>query len=376
MTQSADVIVIGGGLIGWSTAFELAKRGLEVIVTDRGEPGFATQAGAGIIAPGASVRSLPATASLAAAAMRHYPHLLNQLETANAGETGYRTVGALFVATNDAEADKLPDVLSMIEKRKTAGLGNIGEVRMLSGVEAKELFPALEELPAAIHLSDAARLDGRLLRAALERASRAAGVRLAAGSAALKRTKGSVTVSIDGEKVRSKSVVIAAGAWSNTLGEQCGISIPVYPQRGQIVHIALPEAVTEFWPIVEGFHTHYIVTFGPNRVVCGATREHDSGYELRLTAGGQREVLGEALRIAPGLASGTIAEWRIGLRPFSRDQLPILGSHPGIENLYLCTGHGPSGLTLGPLSGAAVAQLIAGETPEVDLQPFSIERFQ
>ena len=137
----------------------------------------------------------------------------------------------------------------------------------------------------------------------------------------------------------------------------------------------MTDTETLSWPIIEGYHTHYILTFGPNRVVCGATREHDSGYELRLTAGGQYEVLSQALRVAPGLANGTIAEWRIGLRPFSRDQLPILGTVPGFDNLYLCTGHGPSGLTLGPYSGSAIAQLIVGETPEVDLSAYSVTRF-
>ena len=374
--QAVDVVIIGGGLVGWSTAFELVRRERSVLVVDRHEPGFATQAGAGIIAPGVGFRSPQAIYPLAVAAMRHYPALLKNLESANAGETGYRTVGALFVAMTDDEAETLPAAMKVIESRKADGLGNIGDVSLLSGAEAKALFPALADLPAAIHLSDAARLDGRLLRSALERASRAAGVHVATGIATVSRQGNRVIASIDGASVSAEHVVIAAGCWSNALGNACGLTIPVYPQRGQIVHLVMPETETLHWPIVEGYHTHYILTFGPNRVVCGATREHDSGYELRLTAGGQYEVLGEALRVAPGLARGTIAEWRIGLRPFSSDQLPIVGAVPGIDNLFVCTGHGPSGLTLGPYSGSAVAQLIAGESPEVDLAPFSVGRFQ
>ncbi len=374
-TRSADVLIIGGGLLGWSTAFALAQLGVSAVVADRPEVGFATQAGAGIIAPGASVRSLPATAPLASAAMRHYPRLLQTLEAAEAGETGYRTVGALFVATDDAEAEALTDVLRVIERRKAEGLGNVGDLSMLTGAEAKDLFPPLADVPGAIHLSGAARLDGRLLRRALVQAAIQIDVQYVDGNVKLSRHGSTVHATIDGDTLLAETVVIAAGAWSNALGEQIGVTIPVYPQRGQVLHLTMPNAETLSWPIVEGFHTHYILTFGPNRVVCGATREQDSGYELRLTAGGQHEVLGEALRVAPGLANGTIVEWRIGLRPFSRDQLPILGPVSGLDNLYLCTGHGPSGLTLGPYSGLAVAQLIAGETPEVDLEPFSVERF-
>ncbi|MGD9714058.1 MAG: NAD(P)/FAD-dependent oxidoreductase [Thermomicrobiales bacterium] len=374
-THSADVIIIGGGLVGWSAGYELARRGMGVLVADRGEPGFATQAAAGIIAPGASLRSLPQISPLAIAAMRHYPDLLQRLEDSQAVDTGYRTVGALFVAMDETEAETLPDVMRTITARKADGLGNIGDVTLLSGSEASELFPALADLPAAIHLSAAARLDGRLLRVALKRAALSEGAQDLSGDAVVRRDGATVSVTVSGEAVRAGAVVIAAGAWSRPIGEQIGVSIPVDPQRGQIVHLAMPDTETETWPIVEGYHTHYILTFGPNRVVCGATRERDSGYDLRLTAGGQHEVLGEALRVAPGLSTGSIAEWRVGLRPFSADQLPILGAVPGVDNLFVCTGHGPAGLTLGPYSGAAVAQLIAGETPEADLSPFSVARF-
>ena len=79
---------------------------------------------------------------------------------------------------------------------------------------------------------------------------------------------------------------------------------------------------------------HYILAFAPNRVVCGATREHDAGFDVRVTGAGVAEVLAEAFRVAPGLGSATIAEVRVGLRPFSRDSLPLIGPAPGQENLF------------------------------------------
>jgi len=108
----------------------------------------------------------------------------------------------------------------------------------------------------------------------------------------------------------------------------------------------------------------------------GATRETGSGFDVRATAGGVREVLNVGLGVAPGLAGATLAEIRVGLRPLSADGLPILGRAPGYENLYLCTGHGPSGLQLGPISGALTARLILGQEPAVDLRPFAAARFQ
>jgi len=94
-----------------------------------------------------------------------------------------------------------------------------------------------------------------------------------------------------------------------------------------------------------------------------------------MTAGGVHEALSEALRLAPGLAPATLREVRIGLRPASPDHLPILGAAPGLANVYLATGHGPSGLQLGAYSGTVVADLARGEAVDIDLSPFALERF-
>ena len=133
------------------------------------------------------------------------------------------------------------------------------------------------------------------------------------------------------------------------------------------MHLTLPNTDTSRWPIVVGFHSHYLLTFPTNRVVAGATRESESGYNVRMTAGGVYEALGEALRVAPGLADATIDEVRIGLRPASPDGLPSKGKLPAYENVFLATGHGPSGLQLGPYSGAVVAALALGENAPIDL---------
>jgi D-amino-acid dehydrogenase len=88
------------------------------------------------------------------------------------------------------------------------------------------------------------------------------------------------------------------------------------------------------------------------------------------------EVLGEALAIAPGIANCEIVETRVGLRPFSRDGLPTIGRVPGTANGWVCSGHGPSGLTLGPVSADLVAQLATGEQPPIDMAPYSPDRWQ
>ena len=118
-----------------------------------------------------------------------------------------------------------------------------------------------------------------------------------------------------------------------------------------------------------------MVPWDDGRVVVGATRETGSGFAAHTTAAGVLEVLAEALRVAPGLARAEIREIRVGLRPASRDGLPILGPVPGIANLLLAAGHGSIGLQLGPYSGKVVAQMVARGEAETDLAPFSLARF-
>jgi D-amino-acid dehydrogenase len=111
------------------------------------------------------------------------------------------------------------------------------------------------------------------------------------------------------------------------------------------------------------------------RIVTGATRETGAGFEPHLTARGVAEVIHEALRVAPGLADAEVLEIRIGLRPLSVDGQPILGPVPGVDGLLLATGHGPSGLTLGPLSGKVIAELATGQPASSDISSFSVARF-
>ncbi len=372
-----EVAVIGGGLVGASAAYRLACDDARVTLIDRLDDGQATAAGAGILSPGTSFRSAGELLPLVAQAVAYYPELLARLADDGEHRTGYEIVGALHIATTEEEAGRLPEVLQQAQDRRAAGFGNIGDVASVDPATARARFPALGDLRAAIHLSGAARVDGRRLRDALRRAAVKRGATVLDGTAELLLEGDRATgVTVGGQAVHADAVIVAAGAWSRALADQLGLTLPVYPQRGQIAHLVVPDADTSRWPIVVGFHSHYLLTFPGNRVVAGATREHDSGYDCRPTAGGVHEVLGEALRVAPGLTSATVQEIRVGLRPTSPDERPMLGQAPGSRNVYFATGHGASGLQLGPYSGAAVADLALGRPVSLDLRPFALQRFQ
>lgn len=380
MTEVDDVIVVGGGIVGASAAYRLARAGAHVTLVDRADAGQATAAGAGIISPGTSYHPPSAFFPLAFRAVAYYDTLLAALaeDGETETETGFEVVGLLHVATTEAEAAALPVLLRLIEERRASGAPRIGAVQTLSGDEARALFPALGACQGAIHTSDAARVDGRLLRDAMRRGATRHGARIVTGSAeAIREVGGGVELTVNGETLTAGAAILAGGAWSGALAETLGLRLPVFPQRGQILHLRLPGRETARWPIIVGFHSHYILTFPQDRVVAGATRESDAGFDPRMTAGGVREALDEALRVAPGLADATIQEVRIGLRPASPDGLPMLGRIPGSERLYVATGHGASGLQLGPYSGALVADLALGQSsaPDLDLSPFAPDRF-
>ncbi len=360
-----DIAIVGGGIVGSSVAYHAARSGLTVTLIDRGDDGHATAAGAGIIAAGAGHGNGDAHDALLAEAGAYYPTLLERLAEDGEDETGYDRVGGMLVATNETEAGYLA----------AAPTQGPGGGSLLDGDQARALFPALGQVPAALYFEGTARVDGRLMRAALQRAAQRHGATILHGEARLSRDGGSVQVIHDERPVPATFVVIAAGAWSAALGVELGVHLPVYPQRGQIAHLSMAETDTSRWPVIMTFGDHYLLTFPPDRVVAGATRENDAGFDYRLTAGGVHQVLSQALRVAPGLSRGTLREVRIGFRPVTADGLPILGALPGFRNAYVATGHGPTGLTLGPHAGALIFDLIRGEPVGLDLAPYAPERF-
>jgi D-amino-acid dehydrogenase len=373
-----DAIVIGGGLLGSATAYHLVAAGARTLLVDRGDTGRATDAGAGILSPETNSRDPEAWFNFAVAAKAYYPELIDRLRAEQAGDTGYARCGQLVVAATDDEIDSLARARRIVfERQRRRGTPGAEDLHEVSPAEARELFPPLAAVHGAIYSRVAARVDGRLLNRALRTAAEARGLAIRVGSVerlVLEHARAGGVV-LEGEAIAAGAVAIAGGAWSETFATQLGVTIAVAPQRGQIIHLGLRGVDTSGWPMISAFHHHYLVSWPDSRVVAGATRETGSGFAPHTTAAGVREVLSEALRVAPGLAGAEIREIRVGLRPFTTDTLPVLGPVPGVSGVFLVTGHGPTGLTLGPFSGKLVAGQMLGKDSDVDLGPFSVARF-
>ena len=373
-----DAIVIGGGLLGTATAYHLTAAGARTLLVDRADAGRATDAGAGILSPETNSRDPDAWFRLASDAVEDYPALIERLREEQSGDTGYARCGKLVVAASDDEIESFERARRIIaERQRSRGRPAREDLHEVSPAEARELFPPLARVHGAIYSRVAARVDGRLLNRALRTAAEARGLVVRDGSVErLVREGDRVSgIVVGGEPIAAGAVAIAGGAWTEAFGRQLGVAIPVAPQRGQIIHLGLRGADTSRWPMVSAFHHHYLVAWPDSRVGAGATRETGSGFAPHTTSAGVREVLDEALRVAPGLAGAEIREIRVGLRPLTSDTLPVLGPVPGVAGVFLVTGHGPTGLTLGPYSAKLVAGQMLGKPPASDLRPFSIARF-
>lgn len=373
MTHS--VVVIGGGIVGASAAWHLTMAGHHVVLIDRQDSGRATSAGAGIVAPGTSLRDLPAFYDLGKPAVAYYPELVAALADDDAGETGYAVCGKLFLAEDESQVDRLHATYELFGRRRDDGMPNLGAMQLIDGAAAKERFPALAEIPEAIWIPDAARVDGAKMRDALTRSALRHGLTHVVASA-MPEYDGNriIAFAANGQRYEADAYVIAGGAWSNDAFAATGVHLALAPQKGQILHVDMPGQDTGAWPILSWFGDQYMLAFGPHRVVAGATREVGSGFDTRVTPAGVKHVLDTALRIAPGIGNGTLVEVRVGLRPFTDDGIPFIDRLPEQDNVVVCTGHGPSGLQLGPYSGRLAAEMATGSEPTSDVSAFRISR--
>lgn len=362
------IVVIGAGVVGACAAFYLSQRDdCEVTLVDKAFNGKATLAGAGIINPWISRTDDPDWFRIASKGAQYYPSLIESLRELGEITTGYKQTGALATSKDLDFLNKLEEKLA----KKKEGFPVIGEIKILEAPQAQKYFPSLSEDLHALYLSGAARLDGRLLAEALVRGVKKNNGIVIEEQVTLKKDGNQVTVSAKNGEIHADRIILATGAWTNDLLKNIGTSINIEPQRGQIIHLSSDDDTSGYPVVLPQDSSHYIVPFDDNRIAFGATREDNTGFDYRMTAGGIQEVLNEGLKVAPGLVNHTVKEIRIGFRPMSPDNKPFLGTLPGLDQVIIATGLGASGLTMGPYLGSLAAKVAVGEEIELDLGPYS-----
>lgn len=361
-------IVIGGGMFGASTAYHLARKGVDVTIFDHIHPGKATLAGAGIVCPWATQIEEPEWYEMYAAGARYYDTLVADLSAAGETDLGYRKVGALVTSM---DPDSFKATGERIERRVKQS-PEAGDVRLLSPDEAQAKFPVLRQGLQAYFIPGGARVDARLLSAAMVRAAVGRGAHYhndfvsleLAGNRARCRTG-------NGAVLEADEIIVAGGAWASQILAPIGIQHPVKPQKGQIVHLRLNGVNTANWPVLLPMTSHYLLAFDDSRIVVGATRENDSGFDYRVTANGQAGVIAAGLEIAPGLANAEIIETRIGFRPAGPTIKPIFGRLPGVDGLSVANGLGAGGISIGPYAGKLVSEIVTGAKTDLPVTAYA-----
>jgi glycine oxidase len=368
-----DVAIVGGGLIGAATAFELAPEKLRVLVLDRREPGReASWAAAGMLSPGPDSPDALPLVPLAKESLRLYPEFVAAVEDASGISVAFTRDGALevFLAPHgEAERD------AMIAGHRRLGLS----IELVSLDAARRIEPSMgAAVRAAAWLPEEATVDPRLLTdATLEAAGqRGAEIRVGCAVSSLLRDGDRCTgVIAGGERIAARHVIVAAGCYSRGIADESENNwlahyVPTNPVRGQMV--ALQPSDFRLRRVLR-CERGYVVPRRDGRVVAGSTLE-DAGFRNHVTAGGLRQILAAAVEMVPALAGAEVVETWAGLRPGTPDNLPILGP-TDIEGLLIATGHYRNGILLAPITARLVREWITQGQTSFDAGIFSPLRF-
>jgi len=363
----SDVIVIGGGVIGLSIAYELSGRGGSVTVIDQGPPGReASWAGAGMLPPAAATGTSNPALRLQSASHLLWPRLSESLRAETGIDNGYHRSGGLEIR-HGGPPDALHDEIELARR-------NGDEVEALSPEAVREFEPNLSvDISAAYRLPQMAQIRNPRHLKALLAACAARGVRIVGGTPVYEFDRSGETIlgvkTSDG-LLYAGQFVVAAGAWSQHLLEFVNCAVTTQPVRGQMVLLyAQPLPFRHI--LLAG--KKYLVPRPDGRILVGATVE-SVGFKKENTAEGITGLLNFATDLVPCLADAKFERAWAGLRPRSADGLPYLGRAPGTENLFVATGHFRDGLQLSPITGKVMASLILGEEPVMSLGDFACDR--
>ena len=355
--MNADVVVVGGGLIGCATAAMLADRGAEVILVTQRREGAASAAAAGLLAPSIEPPAGEARA-IALAARDRFPAYLELLRERTGIAVPLDRRGILHVASNEEHAGRL---------RREADC----DVSWLDPDQVRALEPALAPtFGAALAAHDGA-VDNVLLLTALERLISAHGAITTVDALALAIGGGppsAVVRTSEQQSIEGRAVVLCAGAWAGTIaGAPCAMA--VQPVRGQLVSFdAAPLGHAVYAPDV------YLVPRANACTLAGSTMEY-VGFDARATDSVVRRLSQNARSLCPALPARATTSWA-GLRPVTPDLLPLIGRDPQEPSLIYACGHSRNGVLLAPITAEIVAQIVFEERLNFDLQQFDPARFE
>jgi glycine oxidase len=342
-----DVIIIGGGIIGLSLAISLRKRGAQVLVIERGEPGHeASHAAAGMLVDHPDDTPV-ALQPLATASARMYPEFVHELQDESGVHCDLREQGTIVFPSPE----------------------HTNREEILDPVNLAQLEPGLAGANRPAHFLKERSVDPRALVAAALKASKHRAVDLSSGSAvtSVLLSDGRVCGVATGRANYSAATVVnCAGAWAGHLPPH---HFPTRPVKGQMLAVVGQHLLTH---VVRSPEV-YLVPRSDGRVLIGATVE-EAGYDKRTDANTVQRLHHSAICLVPSLQEARVSEAWAGLRPGTPDGLPILGESD-TPRYFVATGHFRDGILLAPVTAEVMARTILGEKPRPDISAFSPARF-
>ncbi|WP_345464208.1 FAD-binding oxidoreductase [Actinoallomurus oryzae] len=372
--QKTDVLVVGAGITGASCAFYAARAGLTVTVVDRRSvAGGTTGAGEGNVL--VSDKEPGPELDLALLSSRLWRRLAVEV-----GGFEYEPKGGLVVAATAGSRTGLGDLEA---RQRAAGV----EVVPVTSADLPGYEPHLaRELAGGAFYPQDAQVQPMLAAARLLRAS---GARVRTGVTVTELIRAGdriVGVRTDQDEIAAGVVVNAAGTWGGEIAALAGVEVPVLPRRGFVLvteplpplirhKVYAAEYVADVASDDEGLETSAVVEgTRAGTVLIGASRERvgfDRGFSLPVL----RRLARQAIALFPVLEDVATIRAYHGFRPYCPDHLPVLGPDPRAEGLLHACGHEGAGVGLAAATGHALAQVLTGEKPDLDLTPFRPERF-
>lgn len=345
-----SLAIIGGGVIGLSAALhaKALRPAWRVAIFDAPtNPGVASRAAAGMLAPYAEFHERSSLFELCVESLAYYPEFLSRFASGVVlHECGVIVPGGCGLG---ARAERIGHLAA-----------EFGPVREMSVADVAREEPILNaEVAGPALLIPGALVNPRSMHEAMQAAAEAAGIEFVQQGVVRANLSGGVAETLrlgDGSTVAAERILIASGAWSEALGAAFGIRLDMIPVKGQVGLLAAPEGALN-----RIIHSHHIY-MAPRRgsgILFGASTE-EVGFEPAVHDGAIAELRARAEFLAPGLRAFALIDSWMGFRPRLTDGLPLIGAAPGLQNVWLATGHYRNGILLAPVTGRLVAGMMAG----------------
>ena len=380
MADSADVVVIGAGVVGCSVAYYLAREGVKVTLLEREAIGSGASAHAtGSLSLLGAEFSPGASFELARAGYAEFTELVPELEAATGMDLLYQRRPSLRLALDDEEADLIKGMMEWQQTHVKMRWIDAGEVHAIE----PRLSPAIV---GAVYEEESSQLDSYRLNLGLARGAELKGANVLYREVTGLVTDGTVVSAVETASggIPCAAVVVAAGSWSRVFTPWLKFPVPVRPMKGERLLLNYPG---EPLPVlISSPKRGHMISRLDGLTSVGSTggRDYDQRdlfageeFDRRPTETGRLELLQRAIDVLPDLERAQMVQQLAGSRPLSPDSKPITGPAPGWENVLLATGHTTKGIHLGPITGRIIADYFCrGSTRAVsDMSEFLPDRF-